>query len=89
MPQVEVRLWRKVAEDYLLTHIITVPASVGLHGAAHRLLQACDAVPHPGLLDCALLALRAKGSLSFNPFLSDAALGRLQSGARQWLQVRE
>ena len=88
MLQVKVQVLREVAEDYLLAHVTTVPAAVGLHGTAHRLLQTSNAVPLPGLLDCARLALRAEMALAFNPFLSETSLGRLQSAARQWLQVR-
>ncbi|GAB4822814.1 hypothetical protein N2152v2_009860 [Parachlorella kessleri] len=85
--KIEVQVLRQMAEDYLLKYINAVPEAVGLHGAAHRLLQTSNVVPLPGLLDCARLALRSEWALAFNPFLSKTALHRLQMGARQWLQL--
>lgn len=78
---------RQQAEAYLLTHLATIPASAGRHATAHRLARSSASAPLPGLLDCVRLALHAHTALHFNPFLSEAAVERLQAAARLWLQL--
>jgi hypothetical protein len=85
--QDKVRLQRGQAEGYLQLHLTSVPKAVGRHGAAFRMHQASSAAPMHGLLDYGRLALDAQVLLEFNPFFSEDSLGKLQQGARTWLQL--
>jgi hypothetical protein len=85
--QVNVRTQREQAEEYLRLHLESIPKDVGRHGTAFRMHQASSAAPMHGLLDYGRLALDARVALEFNPFFSEDSLGRLQLGARTWLQL--
>lgn len=78
---------RQLAQDHLDSFVAVVPKAVGMHGTAHRLLQAAAAAPQPSLQDFAQLALEQSFALSFNPFLSEKSVARLQRSARVWLQL--
>jgi hypothetical protein len=85
--QKRIRNLRKQAEQYLRSHLSTIPANVGMHGTALRLLQASGAAPVHGRKDYALLALDPRVALDFNPFLSEQSVERLQGAAVLWLQL--
>lgn len=88
--QDDVKLQRQLAEEYLRTHIASVPDAVGWPGLAFRLQRTAGLAPEHAPLDLLRLALPAgrELALQFNPFLSAASAERLQQGARVWLQVR-
>lgn len=80
---------RQQAEDYLSTHLGTVPEAVGWPGLWFRVQRAAGLAPEHGPLDLLRLALPEgqELALQLNPFLSAESAQRLQQGARVWLQV--
>ncbi|KAL4428607.1 hypothetical protein ABPG77_008919, partial [Micractinium sp. CCAP 211/92] len=81
---------RQQAEEYLNTHLGTVPAAVGWPGLCFRMQRAAGLAPEHGSLDLLRLALPGGRQLAaqLNPFLSAASAERVQQGARVWLQDR-
>ena len=78
---------RAAAQGYLDQHLASIPAEVGIHGAAFGLRQTSGAAPQHGVMDFARLAMDARVAAEFNPFLSAASVHKLQQGARVWLQL--